>query len=103
MEKNKKALPTADAEYVASFEQAMKEVEAEYRRQHLKSKIVTALKREGKWNAEYLSAEFINIVGRVSKLSATQRDYITSLGALAKSIYDRSHQPENPEKPVKKD
>ena len=97
MEKNKDitklTLNDEQQAYIDSFAQAMKEVEAEYRRRRVVSKTVTALKREGKWNAEYLSLAFVEIVAKKSPLSHIQREYILSLGALARSIYDRQHMP----------
>jgi len=83
-DKEKKAKAEREyREYVESFAEAMKEVEDGYKRQKKYGLCYKELKRNGWWEAEFISGQYVLIVGKMSNLSARLRDYITKLGALA--------------------
>lgn len=76
--------------YVASFAEAMRAIEAEYKRQGKYGKAYLELRRKGMWTAEYIAPAYVLIVGKLSPLSKRLRDYILLIGALAHQLYDKA-------------
>ena len=76
--------------YVASFGEAMRSIEAEYKRRKVVGKAYNELVRRGMWDPEYISRMYVLIVGKLSPLSARLRNYILGVGSLAHKIYDEA-------------
>ena len=90
MEQNKQGLTEEQQAYIDSFGEAMRAMEAEYKRLGRYDKAYLELKRMGAWDKEYISRAYVLVVGKLSPLSARLRSYITGIGALAHRIYDES-------------
>ena len=78
-------------EYVGSFAEAMKEVEAEYKRKKRFGPCYKELKREGMWTPEVIANHYVLVAGKMSPLSRRLREYITQLGALAYRKHKAKH------------
>ena len=76
--------------YIASFAEALRSIEAEYKKQGKYGKAYLELKRKGMWTAEYIAPAYVLICGKLSPLSKRLRDYILLIGALAHQIYDKA-------------
>jgi len=91
MSEEKKGMSREEQErYIASFAEAMRAIEAEYKRKGVVGKAYRELKRKGMWTAEYIAPAYILVVGKLSPLSARLREYILAVGALAHQIYDKA-------------
>jgi hypothetical protein len=109
MAENKNLTPEQQAKleaehkmYVASFGEAMRSIEAEYKRRKVVGKAYNELVRRGMWDPEYISRMYVLIVGKLSPLSARLRNYILGVGSLAHKIYDEAAKRKNdlPEAPL---
>ncbi len=76
--------------YVESFAEAMRAIEAEYKKRGVEGKAYAELKRKGMWEPEYIAASYVLIAGKLSPLSKRLRDYITTVGALAHQIFEKA-------------
>lgn len=84
--------------YVASFGEAMRAIEAEYKKKKVYGKAYLELQRRGMWHEEYISHMYVLICGKLSPLSARLRNYILMVGALAHKIYDAATEADNKRK-----
>jgi hypothetical protein len=94
-ETQKKMSEEEQKRYIASFAEALRAIEAEYKKQGRYGKAYLELKRKGMWVAEYIAPAYILVVGKLSPLSKRLRDYILAVGELAHQIYDKSTEIEN--------
>lgn len=90
MEEEKQKFTLQQERYVASFAEAMRAIEAEYKKQGAYGKAYQELKRKGMWEPQYIATSYVLIAGKFSPLSKRLRDYITTIGALAKQIFDKA-------------
>jgi len=97
MEEGRKLTPEQEM-YRDSFAEAMRRIEAEYKRRKVYGKAYLELRRRGMWSPEYISIAYVAVVGKLSPLSKRLRDYIVAVGALAKQIYDKATEAENKRK-----
>lgn len=91
MDETKKKLSEEEQKrYIAAFAEALRAIEAEYKKQGKYGKAYLELKRKGMWVAEYIAPAYILVVGKLSPLSKRLRDYILVVGELAHQIYEKS-------------
>ncbi len=91
-EEEKKGMLPEQERYVASFAEAMRAIEAEYKKEGVSGKAYQELKRKGMWDPHYIAMSFVLISGKLSPLSKRLRDYITTIGALANMIFEKSNE-----------
>lgn len=89
MSEERKLTPEQER-YRASFAEAMRALEAEYKRQGTEGKAYRELKRKGMWDPDFITMSYVVVVGKLSPLSKRLRDYILYIGELAHQIYDKA-------------
>jgi hypothetical protein len=72
--------------YVDSFGEAMRAVDAEYVRTGTTNRTCERLKEAGLWTAEMMAFQYVLIIGGMSTLPRSQRDYVLQIGAMARGI-----------------
>lgn len=91
MEEQGKPKRTPEQErYVASFKEAMRAIDTEYKKKGVYGKAYLELVRRGMWHEEYIAHMYVLICGKLSPLSARLRNYILMVGALAHKIHDKA-------------
>lgn len=81
---------TESQRYIASFAEAMRAIEAKYKKEKIASRAFLELARRGMWNPDYISRAYVLVVGKLSPLSRRLREYILAVGELAHQIYDKA-------------
>lgn len=82
--------------YYKSFEMALTDVEARLQMAHAKGMANKAyynayyrFKTSNRWDTEWIARQFVLVVGKISTLPKSERDFISVVGARARQIYDK--------------